>query len=137
MMKKKNIFIALLLISVTIFSCKKEEGKGGRASIKGKVLAYPYNESFSQVGNSYYIPEEDVYIIYGDNINYDDRVKTGPDGTFEFKHLRKGNYTIYTYSADSSSLSVPKVEAIYEDAEVVDKDEVVELPDFVIIKVVY
>ena len=75
-----------------------------------------------------------MYIIYGDNENYDDRVKTGPNGTFEFKHLRKGKYTIYVYTKDSTFTIPSGVEAIYQDVEIVNKEEVVETPLFNIIK---
>ena len=130
----KNILFALSIVSILLVSCSKEEGEGGRASIKGQVYAKDYNESFSQLLNEYYAPEEDVYIIYGDNENYDDRVKTGPNGTFEFKHLRKGKYTIYVYTKDSTFTIPSGVEAIYQDVEIVNKEEVVETPLFNIIK---
>ena len=130
----KKFLIALMVISLSIFSCSKEEGEGGRASIRGHVFAKNFNASFTQLLSSYYAAEEDVYIIYGDNENYDDRVKTGPDGAFEFKNLRKGNYKLYVYTKDSTFTIPSGVEAIYADAEIKDKEEVVELPDFEIIK---
>jgi hypothetical protein len=130
----KQFLIALMVISMGVFSCSKEEGEGGRASIKGHVFAKNYNASFTQLLSSYYAPEEDVYIIYGDNENYDDRVKTGPNGSFEFKHLRKGDYKIFVYSKDDTFTIASGVKAIYVDAEIKDKEEVVELPDFEINK---
>jgi hypothetical protein len=130
----KQFLIALMVISMGVFSCSKEEGEGGRASIKGHVFAKNYNASFTQLLSSYYAPEEDVYIIYGDNENYDDRVKTGPNGSFEFKHLRKGDYKIFVYSKDDTFTITSGVKAIYVDAEIKDKEEVVELPDFEINK---
>ena len=130
----KKFLIFLTIASISIFSCSKEEGEGGRASIKGQVFAKNYNASFTQLLTSYYVPEEDVYIIYGDNENYDDRIKTGPDGAFEFKNLRKGNYKIFVYTKDSTFTIASGVEAIYKDAEIKDKEEVVVLPDFEIIK---
>ena len=131
---KKHLLIIISLITVFSFSCKKDEGKGGRASIKGRVYAKDYNQSFSQLLNEYYAPEEDVYIIYGENENYDDRVRTGPDGTFEFKHLRKGSYTIYVYTKDSTFTIPSGVQALSVDAEIVDKEEIVEVPTFNILK---
>ncbi|PCJ24323.1 MAG: hypothetical protein COA97_09990 [Flavobacteriales bacterium] len=130
----KKFLIVLIVFSMSIFSCSKEEGEGGRSSIVGHVFAKNYNASFTQLLSSYYAPEEDVYIIYGDNENYDDRVKTGPDGAFEFKHLRKGNYKIYVYTKDTTFTIASGVEAIYESVEIKDKEEVIELPDFEIIK---
>jgi len=130
----KRIFITLVVISISFFSCSKEEGEGGRASIKGHVFVDDYNASYTQLLSSYYASEEDVYIIYGDNENYDDRVKTGPDGAFEFKHLRKGNYKVFVYTKDSTFTIASGTEAVYLEAEIKDKEEVVELPDFNIIK---
>ena len=130
----KRFLIVLMILTISIFSCSKEEGEGGRASIKGHVFAKNFNASFTQLLTSYYAPEEDVYIIYGDNDNYDDRVKTGPDGAFEFKNLRTGNYKIFVYTKDTTFTIASGVEAIYADAEIKDKEEVVELPDFEIIK---
>jgi hypothetical protein len=129
-----KIFITLIVLSLGILSCSKEEGEGGRASIQGHVFANDYNASFTQLLGSYYAPEEDVYIIYGDNEFYDDKVKTDPSGLFEFKHLRKGNYTIFVYSKDSTGTISSGVEAVTIDAEIKDKEEVIQLPDFKIIK---
>jgi hypothetical protein len=43
-----------------------------------------------------------VFIIYGDDVSYSDKISAGPDGRFEFKYLREGNYTVYVYSKDST-----------------------------------
>ncbi|OFY89152.1 MAG: hypothetical protein A3K10_14035 [Bacteroidetes bacterium RIFCSPLOWO2_12_FULL_31_6] len=131
---KNKLLIALTLITLLISSCSKEEGEGGRASITGKVYAKNYNASFTQLLSQYYAPDEDVFIIYGDNTFYDDKITTDPNGVFEFKHLRKGNYTIFVYSKDTTFTIASGVEAKYIDAEIKDKEEVVELPDFEIIK---
>ena len=130
----KKILIVLAVISMSIYSCSKEEGEGGRATIRGYVFAKNYNASFTQLLSSYYAPEENVYIIYGDNEFYDDRVDTDPNGMFEFKHLRKGNYKIFVYPKDTTFTIDAGVEALYLDAEITDKEEVVELPEFEIIK---
>ena len=131
---KNKLLIALTLITLLISSCSKEEGEGGRASVTGKVYAKNYNASFTQLLSQYYAPDEDVFIIYGDNTFYDDKITTDPNGVFEFKHLRKGNYTIFVYSKDTTFTIASGVEAKYIDAEIKDKEEVVELPDFEIIK---
>ena len=50
--------------------------------------------------------DEDVFIIYGDNdVIQDDNIKTNYDGTFKFNNLRKGNYTVFAYSKDESSVN--------------------------------
>ena len=48
-------------------------------------------------GSPYPYQDTRVFIIYGDNDFYDDDVRTGPNGNFEFRWLRKGKYTVYTY----------------------------------------
>ena len=133
-MKKYALIFMSIIVMLGFSSCKKEEGKGGRASIRGSVYANDYNASFTQLLNSYYAPEEDVYIIYGDNEFYDDNVETDPNGLFEFKNLRKGKYTIFVYSKDSTGTVPSGVTALSIDAEITEKEETVTLPDFTIVK---
>ncbi len=98
----KRTFPFLLSMFIIITSCSKEPGSGGRASIKGYVHTTKYNSSFTIQQGQYDGADEWVYIIYGDDISYGDRIRSGPDGKFEFKYLRKGNYTIYVYSDDNT-----------------------------------
>ncbi len=94
----KRYFLVLSLITFSLVSCTKEEGEGGRSSIKGKVHMTDSNGTNQ---GEYDIPDYDVYIIYGDKDDiYDDDMKTNYDGTFQFKNLRKGNYRIYVYTTD-------------------------------------
>ncbi len=84
-----------------LLSCKKEEGEGGRAIIKGKVYGYDINSSgFKQ--DSAYVQNERVFISYGDHIILDDDVRTSIDGSFEFDHLQKGNYTLWVFGYSPS-----------------------------------
>ena len=100
-MKISNLIIIISLIF--LFSCKKEEGEGGRSSIKGKIHM---TDKTGAVQGSYDVPDYDVYIIYGtDNDIYDDDMKTNYDGTFEFKNLREGSYKIYTYTVNTTVTS--------------------------------
>ena len=82
-----------------------------------------------------YAPDNYVYIIYGGDESYGDRVKTSYDGTYEFKYLREGNYKIYVYSKDSTQ-SIYTIPAgkypVSADVEVGKKDKLVEVPDLVI-----
>ncbi len=50
----------------------------------------------------YPAPDEDVWIVYGNNVSPDERVRTNYDGEFEFQFLRPGEYTIYVYSRDTT-----------------------------------
>jgi hypothetical protein len=86
--------LGLLLLAP---ACTKEPGEGGKAVIKGTVLRQNVNAVGNPQGNPYPYQETRVYIIYGDNEFQDDDVRTGPDGNYEFRWLRKGKYTVYTF----------------------------------------
>lgn len=102
---KPLILAAGVSILFLVHSCSNGPGAGGRASITGKVKAQDYTNNCTTLNGEYFSPDEDVYIIYGDDPTYGDRVKTGPDGTFMFRYLRKGTYKVYVYSDDCSTLS--------------------------------
>jgi len=100
-MKTLN-YVVFITASLLLFnSCKKYEGEGGRSSITGKIMV---DEKLYVNGNysetvSYDGAAEDVYIVYGtDDLIYDDKVECNYDGTFKFKYLEPGTYTIFTYS---------------------------------------
>ena len=88
----------LLILSFAFFGCEKEAGEGGQASITGKLYVYKYNGNCTELRDEYYGVDERVYIIANDAPSYFDNVRTGPDGTFWFPYLRKGNYRIYAIS---------------------------------------
>ena len=89
--------IPLLGLLLLAPSCKKEPGEGGKAVIKGTVLRQNVNAVGNPQGDPYPYQDQRVYIIYGDNEFQDDDVRTGPEGNYEFRWLRKGDYTIYTF----------------------------------------
>ena len=126
-------FVILLLGSLLFFtSCEKEAGEGGTSSIKGKVWVKNYNGSFTNLNNEYPGIAEDVYIIYGDDISYGERMEANHNGEYEFKYLNKGRYTIYVYSKDSASIAsgnanAPDI-AIKQVVEITDKKQTVEAP---------
>nr|MBK9653109.1 hypothetical protein [Bacteroidota bacterium] len=98
----KSISVSLITIMLVTTSCKKQEGRGGDASIYGKVLVKHYNSTFTQYISEY--PGSDIYVytIYGDDISYGQRIKTNFKGEFNFKYLYPGNYKVYVYSLDST-----------------------------------
>ncbi|MDF2435743.1 MAG: hypothetical protein K0Q95_119 [Bacteroidota bacterium] len=133
-----NIYKSLIsLLSITFLlsasSCKKEEGTGGKASIHGMVvgkkrITSPILPPFYTPGtwHDYVAAFEDVYIIYGNEFAYGDKVETNGEGKFEFKYLRPGNYKIYAYSKDSTgNVDVPKF-AIIKEVKISDKKEAVD-----------
>jgi len=94
-----------ICISLFFYGCKKNEGTGGAATIKGSILAKKYN-AINVLIAEYPLAKEDVYIIYGNSNSYfDDKIETSYDGSFEFRGLQPGDYTVFCYSKSPSSPS--------------------------------
>lgn len=125
-MKKISILI-LITSAIILGSCKKEAGEGGNSSIKGKIWVKDYNATFTTLNAEYAGADEDVYIIYGNNTSYGDRIKASPDGSFEFKYLRKGDYTIYVYSKDKTLTSPSGKVTVTVNATISKKKEIVDV----------
>jgi len=96
-MKLRTATLLLALLSV-LWGCLKEPGPGGTATIAGKIYAYDYDAEMNNLRTQYYAPDEEVYIIYGDDSIFSDRTRTSYDGSFRFEYLRPGSYTIFAYS---------------------------------------
>lgn len=128
-MSKKAIFnfLAVTLVVLLISSCKKEAGEGGDSSIRGKIWVVNYNATFTSINNEYVGADEYVYIIYGDDISYGDRVKTNPAGEFEFKYLREGNYTIYIYSKDKTRTEPSGITSMKVSTNISKKEQIVDV----------
>jgi hypothetical protein len=121
---------AMLIMCV---SCSKEPGEGGNATITGKVWVKDYNSTFTILQEEYYAQDEDVYIVFGDDVSYGDHVKTLYNGSFEFKYLRKGDYHVYVYSKDSTNTTNAMIPVI-RNVTIDKRNETVEVPMIVIIK---
>ncbi|MFN8438472.1 MAG: hypothetical protein U0V72_12645 [Cytophagales bacterium] len=119
---KKTVIVAIVVISV-VFACKKEPGPGGNASILGNVNVRDYNSSFSTLISTYKGSDEYVYLIYGNNISYGQRIKTNYDGAFEFKYLRTGKYMVYVYSKDSTLKAPNGKVTVLKEVEIHHKNE--------------
>jgi hypothetical protein len=135
-MIRKIVFLICLavLISFGTESCKKDPGEGGTSSISGKVFAKDYNSTFTVLQGEYYIPDVWVYILYGDAKDYGDKIRTGPDGTYEFKYLRPGSYRVYAYSKDSTLVTNAPI-AVIQDVTIDKQNQSTESPDIVIFTV--
>lgn len=108
-------FIVLLCFLIGLGSCKKDEGFGGNSAIKGRLVLKQYNNDYSLLIDSAPAKEQDIFIIFGNDPDIGDRVRTNFDGYFEFKFLREGKYTIYYYSEDPELLDFEqKKEMTYE-----------------------
>jgi lipocalin len=134
---KKILPVIILMIVLVASSCKKPAGEGGNSTITGKVHVKNYNSTFTVLTSEYDGPDVDVYIIYGDDVTYGNRLKTSPDGVYEFKYLRPGKYKIYAYSKDKDAFLAgnpsPPNKAIYQEVEISKKKQTVEVPTIEII----
>lgn len=127
--------IALLLLSGFFFvSCSKEAGEGGNSTIYGKVIVHNYNSNFTVLNDIYDGADEEVYIIYGDDLSYSERIRTSYNGVYEFKYLRPGNYTVFVYSEDST-LTLPSGKyAVIREIKITGNRQTVKADDIIIFK---
>lgn len=90
-------FLGLVLLAI-LSSCNNAEGEGGLATITGEVTLEVYDESSGELLGIGPATDQRVYIVYGDNVGYDDDIRTKYDGTFKFEFLYEGSYELYAYS---------------------------------------
>jgi hypothetical protein len=121
-MKKFLLFVTL---GILISSCSKFEGEGGSSTIKGVIKEQRFN-SLGNLISEYPIADQDVYIIYGNESTfYDDDIKTSYDGSFEFRYLKKGNYTVFVYEDCSTCPS--GVKEVKIPVEITKNNQIVDL----------
>ncbi len=95
--------ILILFVCLAFISCSDEEGVGGEATLRGYVWQIDYNREFTKIKFEGPAMNKDVFIIYGsDTTTFHDDTETHWDGSFEFRYLKEGSYTVYVYSKDSS-----------------------------------
>ena len=133
-MKTTLKLFAVLLVTVFLGSCKKPAGEGGKNTIKGSLWVEDWNSSFTIKNSEYAAYDEDVYIIYGDDISYSDKTKSNYNGEFEFKYLRKGKYKIYVYSKDKTLTQPSGETSIVQEVEITDKKGTKTLDKIIIYK---
>jgi len=96
----KTVVIILLITNLT--SCNKPAGPGGKATVKGKVYAYDFDNTQRYLLSKGYSPGERVYICYGNSTEIGNDVHTSSDGSFQFLYLNKGHYKVFVNSLDTS-----------------------------------
>lgn len=134
-MKSKLGIISILILTITgILSCDKPAGEGGTSKITGKVYIRDYNSSFTILQDAFFAMEERIYIIYGDHTFYDDDIRTSYDGSYEFNYLRKGTYTIFAYSDDSTFTTPGGMFPVFRTVEITDDNQTVEVPLMILLK---
>ena len=128
-MNKTSTVLAILILSYTVLSCAKEAGDGGNSTIYGKITAYDYNAEFTQLKGIYPAADEDVFLIYGNDRSYSQRIRSNYDGVYEFKYLRPGDYTVYAYSKDSTLTLPSGIFAVIRKVKVDDNRQAIEVED--------
>lgn len=121
--------LSILLSALFFQGCTVPEGEGGRATIKGRVLVQLYDKNTLTYVDSYFAPEERVYIIYGENTIYDNDSRTNYDGQFQFSYLYPGKYKIFAYS---QCICNETIEPVFAEIEITDRKEVVTVSDIII-----
>jgi len=130
-----NIFkisLTLILIIFIGISCKKGPGVGGKTTVSGLVWVKDYNSTFTYLNGQYAGADVDVYLICGDDLSYSEKTKANYNGYYEFKYLRPGKYTLYTYSKDSTRQSPSGDVAVVKQIELSKKDKTFEVEKMLI-----
>ncbi len=112
-----------LCIITLLLGCSKQAGEGGKSTVKGKILVEDWNNAFTIKNGEYPGLDVDVFIIYGDNVSYNDKTRANYNGEFEFKYLRKGKYTIYVITKDKTLQSANRKKSIIINFELTGKKE--------------
>jgi hypothetical protein len=114
----------IVMISM-IASCSKPAGQGGTSTIEGTVIVQVIDNQ-GGVFDEYGAQEADVYLTYGDNEIYDDRMNTHYDGRYKFEYLHKGTYRVYAYTECDTCPS--KKQPVETSVEITRNNSLVEAP---------
>lgn len=110
---KKRIFIALSCIFLILTSCINDEGTGGKSIVEGKVYkVFHLNDVYQFEADTFPAAKEDVFIVYGNEVIYGDKMETGHDGLFQFKYLTPGTYKVYAYSTSTNTQKVAVMDTV-------------------------
>jgi hypothetical protein len=133
-MMKALLAVVVLLCSTMLFSCSKEAGLGGNSTIYGKITAYDYNAEFTDLKGIYPAADEDVFIIFGNDRSYTERIRSNYEGGYEFKYLRPGDYTVYVYSKDSTLTLTSGIYPVFSKVTIGEDKQTVEAGEMKIFK---
>ena len=129
-----NLLYIAIILAIGISSCSKPAGEGGTSRIKGKIYIRDYNSTFTILQDQFYAMEERVYIIYGDNDFFDDDIRTSYDGTYVFDNLRKGTYSVFAYSDDSTFTAPGGMYPVIQTVEITEEYQTIEVPTIILLK---
>ena len=128
-----KLFFFMAVSAMILVSCEKQPGEGGNAHIRGKVIQQNYNPGCVLQLAEFAAPDEDVFLVYGDDISYSDKISTNPEGAFEFSYLYKGKYTVYVYSEDCSGTSPSGTVVVDTTFEITENKQIYDLDTIIII----
>jgi hypothetical protein len=117
---------------ITIIKTSKDAS--GTSSISGRVYCRNYNVDFSILLGQYYAPDENVFLVYGNNQYYSDDLKTDINGGYKFQHVPIGHYTVYAYSKDSTMVSPSGYIASKKEIDITSNEQHVIINDIIILK---
>ncbi len=109
----------------TIYRLKTLDYNDGAGKISGVIKKINYkNSTFYpnlEVKDISWAQDEEVYLIYGDNDYYEERIRTSHDGSYEFRDLIPGSYTVFAYSEDieggTEDIAITRTVTITTDGE--------------------
>lgn len=86
------------MVLLLALGCKKKPGEGGKAEIKGRIIADYYCDDTGELLETAPIAGQRIYISYGESSNFDDDTRTSSTGEYAFKFMYPGEYTITVLS---------------------------------------
>ncbi|MDD3320658.1 MAG: hypothetical protein PHS59_04355 [Paludibacter sp.] len=112
-MKYLKLFLVIFISTLSLFSCVSEEGEGGISVVQGYVYTVLHDDDvYDFVADTFPAAKTDVYIVYGDEPIYGDKMETGYDGFYRFRYLSKGNYKVYAYSTLTTDQKVAVIDSV-------------------------
>ncbi len=130
-----RLFSLFLLSGLSLSGCQKDPGIGGFARVSGVIWVEDWNAGFTAIQSTYAAMDEDVYLVFGEDITYGADEKTSYNGAYTFKYLYPGKYKVYAYSDRLETAgNTSKTEPILLEFEIKEKRQEVTLDTIVIKK---
>jgi hypothetical protein len=135
----RNLLI-ICAIAIGFTACEKSAGEGGTSEIEGQVYKiFTFQNPTTGAWDTSYFQLDagrDVFIIYSnDNTElYDDKFDTDYNGKYHFEYLRKGEYTIYTYSDSTDNSNVKHEYPVFKQITISSNNSTNTIGDFIIEK---
>lgn len=123
-------FLSLIFALVLVLSaCSKEPGFGGLSTVSGKVYAKDYKANDPTVIEAEgYTANMKIVLSVDGSGKVLKETRTDLNGSFKFEELRKGSYSIWTFS--DCDLCTNNDSLVVQTFEITKRKEDVLLPDF-------